>query len=224
MKMKNLINSKIKNKIEENIEIEEKNLIKKENSNTRTNIQGNIIVNNQELNKEKSKLEKTTERVQNEVKNIIAETTLNSLDDNTLKLTTKENFNKDENNKNSNINLDNYSKEDLLTLLINNPINIEEDDEEEEREEQINLNLNFNSKIPEEPENEEEDSDFHKALTKVLSKMAKNKNVNNNELFDLLVSDKEVVERELKKFHFNKKNNISDKIPDYIDRKKQKFR
>ena len=117
-----------------------------------------------------------------------------------FKIDTKENFNKDENNKNSNINLDNYSKEDLLTLLINNPINIEEDDEEEEREEQINLNLNFNSKIPEEPENEEEDSDFHKALTKVLSKMAKNKNVNNNELFDLLVSDKEVVETELKKY------------------------
>ncbi len=102
--------------------------------------------------------------------------------------------------KNSNLNLDNYSKEDLFNLLINNPINIEEDDEEEEREEQINLNLNFNSKIPEEPENEEEDSDFHKALTKVLSKMAKNKNVNNNELFDLLVSDKDVVERELKKY------------------------
>ena len=51
--MKNLINSKIKNKIEENIEIEEKNLIKKENSNSSTNIQENIIVNNQELNKDK---------------------------------------------------------------------------------------------------------------------------------------------------------------------------
>ena len=49
--------------------------------------------------------------------------------------------------------------------------------------------------------------------------MAKNKNVNNNELFDLLVSDKEVVERELKKYHFNKKINISDKIQNYIDRK-----
>ena len=60
MKMKNLINSKIKNKIEENIEIEEKNLIKKENSNSSTNIQENIIVNNQELNKDKSKLEKIT--------------------------------------------------------------------------------------------------------------------------------------------------------------------
>ena len=58
--MKNLINSKIKNKIEENIEIEEKNLIKKENSNSSTNIQENIIVNNQELNKDKSKLEKIT--------------------------------------------------------------------------------------------------------------------------------------------------------------------
>ncbi len=52
--------------------------------------------------------------------------------------------------------------------------------------------------------------------------MAKNKNINNNELFDLLVSDKEVVERELK--NFNKKINISDKIQNYIDRKKQKFR
>ena len=44
---------KIKNKKEENIEIEEKNLIKKENSNSSTNIQENIIVNNQELNKDK---------------------------------------------------------------------------------------------------------------------------------------------------------------------------
>ncbi len=52
--------------------------------------------------------------------------------------------------------------------------------------------------------------------------MAKNKNINNNELFDLLVSDKEVVERELK--NFNKKINISDKNQNYIDRKKQKFR
>ncbi len=52
--------------------------------------------------------------------------------------------------------------------------------------------------------------------------MAKNKNINNNELFDLLVSDKEAVERELK--NFNKKINISDKIQNYIDRKKQKFR
>ena len=58
--MKNLINSKIKNKIEENIIIEKKNLIKKENSNSSTNIQENIIVNNQELNKDKSKLEKIT--------------------------------------------------------------------------------------------------------------------------------------------------------------------
>ncbi len=49
--------------------------------------------------------------------------------------------------KNSNLNLDNYSKEDLLNLLINNPINIEEDDEEEEREEQINLNLNLIQKF-----------------------------------------------------------------------------
>ena len=44
-----------------------------------------------------------------------------------------------------------------------------------------------------------------------------------NYLIYQLVIKKQLKE-ELKKFHFNKKINISDKIPDYIDRKKQKFR
>ena len=176
---------------------------------------------NNNLKKEEPKLENTTERVKNEVKNIVAETTLTSLDNNTLKLTNekfienqKENKNEnlekkeiENNNNNNNINLDNYSKEDLITLLMNNPINInnEEEEEEEEREEEINLNLNFNTKIPEEPENEEDDdTDFNKALNKVLSKMIKKKNINNNELYDLIIRDKKKIENELKKYNLKR--------------------
>jgi len=191
---------------------------------------------NIQLKKEEPKLDNTIERVKNEVKNIVAETTLTSLDNNTLKLTNeklieKPKENKNENlkkkeientNNNNNINLENYTKDDLISLLVNNPINVnnEEEEEEEEREEEINLNLNFNTKIPEEPENEEDDdTDFNKALNKVLSNMAKNKNIDNNQLYDLLVSDKDIVENELKKYNFNHNINISSKIQNYIDKK-----
>ena len=230
------IHKSIKSNELHNINENEKEIKIVNNNQIKNNLNINQPLFNNNLKKEEPKLENTTERVKNEVKNIVAETTLTSLDNNTLKLTNekfienqKENKNEnlekkeiDNNNNNNNINLDNYSKEDLITLLMNNPINInnEEEEEEEEREEEINLNLNFNTKIPEEPENEEDDdSDFNKALTKVLSNMAKNKNVNNNQLYDLLVSDKDIVENELKKYNFNKNINISSKIQNYIDKK-----
>ena len=230
------IHKSIKSNELHNINENEKEIKIVNNNQIKNNLNINQPLFNNNLKKEEPKLENTTERVKNEVKNIVAETTLTSLDNNTLKLTNekfienqKENKNEnlekkeiENNNNNNNINLDNYSKEDLITLLMNNPINInnEEEEEEEEREEEINLNLNFNTKIPEEPENEEDDdSDFNKALTKVLSNMAKNKNVNNNQLYDLLVSDKDIVENELKKYNFNKNINISSKIQNYIDKK-----
>ena len=230
------IHKSIKSNELHNINENEKEIKIENNNQIKNNLNINQPLFNNNLKKEEPKLENTTERVKNEVKNIVAETTLTSLDNNTLKLTNekfienqKENKNEnlekkeiENNNNNNNINLDNYSKEDLITLLMNNPINInnEEEEEEEEREEEINLNLNFNTKIPEEPENEEDDdSDFNKALTKVLSNMAKNKNVNNNQLYDLLVSDKDIVENELKKYNFNKNINISSKIQNYIDKK-----
>ena len=61
-----------------------------------------------------------------------------------------------------------------------------------------NEDINSNIKIKDISEKEEEESDFNKALNKVLSKMIKKKNINNNELYDLLVSDKEIIENELK--------------------------
>ena len=57
-----------------------------------------------------------------------------------------------------------------------------------------NEDINSNIKIKDISEKEEEESDFNKALNKVLSKMIKKKNINNNELYDLLVSDKETIE------------------------------
>ena len=62
-----------------------------------------------------------------------------------------------------------------------------------------NEDINSNIKIKDISEKEEEESDFNKALNKVLSKMIKKKNINNNELYDSLISDKEIIENELKK-------------------------
>ena len=136
----------------------------------------------------------------------------------------KENENNN-NNNNNNLNLDTLSKDDLLALLMNNPINI---DEEEEKEEKIKLNLHFNSKIKEEQEKEKEkdddDTDFNKALNKVLSKLSKNKKSNNKELYDLLINDKELVENELKKYNLPKKINISKKIQSYIEKKNKNLK
>ena len=67
-----------------------------------------------------------------------------------------------------------------------------------------NEDINSNIKIKDISEKEEEESDFNKALNKVLSKMIKKKNINNNELYDLLVSYKETIENELKKYNLKR--------------------
>ena len=100
---------------------------------------------------------------------------------------------------------------------MNNPINAEE--EEEEKDEKIKLNLHFNSKIKDEQEKEDDDTNFNKALNKVLTKLSKNKKSNNNELYDLLLNDKDLIENELKKYNLPKKINISKKIQSYIEKK-----
>ena len=134
----------------------------------------------------------------------------------------KENKKENENNNNNNLNLDTLSKDDLLALLMNNPINA--DEEEEEKDQKIKLNLHFNSKIKEEQEKEDDDTDFNKALNKVLSKLSKNKKTNNNELYDLLINDKDLVENELKKYNLPKKINISKKIQSYIEKKNKNLK
>ena len=133
----------------------------------------------------------------------------------------KENENEN-NNNNNNLNLDTLSKDDLLALLMNNPINAEE--EEEEKDEKIKLNLHFNSKIKDEQEKEDDDTNFNKALNKVLTKLSKNKKSNNNELYDLLLNDKDLIENELKKYNLPKKINISKKIQSYIEKKNKNLK
>ena len=161
----------------------------------------NIIKEN---NKKENKNENTLQRIQNEVKNIVASTSIND----TIK--------KNENNLNNNNNIlnnENYSKEELITILMNNPI-----EKEEKNEKKIEINLN--KKIKEIEKEEEEDSNFNKALTKVLKKIMKKKNnKNNNELYDIILNDKEIIENELKKCGFKKNINISSKIKSYIDKK-----
>ena len=161
----------------------------------------NIIKEN---NKKENKNENTLQRIQNEVKNIVASTSIND----TIK--------KNENNLNKNNNIlnnENYSKEELINLLMNNPI-----EKEEKNEKKIEINLN--KKIKEIEKEEEEDSNFNKALTKVLKKIMKKKNnKNNNELYDIILNDKEIIENELKKCGFKKNINISSKIKSYIDKK-----
>ena len=161
----------------------------------------NIIKEN---NKKENKNENTLQRIQNEVKNIVASTSIND----TIK--------KNENNLNNNNNIlnnENYSKEELITILMNNPIEKEEKNEKK-------LEINLNKKIKEIEKEEEEDSNFNKALTKVLKKIMKKKNnKNNNELYDIILNDKEIIENELKKCGFKKNINISSKIKSYIDKK-----
>ena len=71
--------------------------------------------------------------------------------------------------------LDKYSKEDLLNILLNNPVNaqgtIEHDDNKE-----VNINISeANQKVKNlSPEGEE--ADFDTALTKILSQMVKDPN------------------------------------------------
>ena len=77
-------------------EIEKNNQIKND-----LNINHPLI--NIQLKKEEPKLDNTIERVKNEVKNIVAETTLTSLDNNTLKLTNEKLIEKPKENKNENL-------------------------------------------------------------------------------------------------------------------------
>ena len=166
-------------------------------------------IDQKEITNQENKNENTLQRIQNEVKNIVAETTLTSND--TLKKNTN-NIEKEKNeinNDKTNFNLDNYSKEELIEILMNNPIK-KDDEKIEKKEEKVEKNniknedINSNIKIKDISEKEEEESDFNKALNKVLSKMIKKKNINNNELYDLLVSDKETIENELKKYNLKR--------------------
>ena len=123
--------------------------------------------------------------------------------------------------------LDKYSKEDLLNILLNNPVNaqgtIEHDDNKE-----VNINISeANQKVKNlSPEGEE--ADFDTALTKILSQMVKDPNKkikgNENELYDILLCDREVIENELNKINFSKKVNMSEKIKTYLDKKEKKLK
>ena len=105
---------------------------------------------------------------------------------------------------------------------MNNPLkkNDEKKEKKEKEKEKANIkneDLNPNIKIKDISEKEEEESDFNNALNKVLSKMIKKKNINNNELYDLLVSDKEIIENELKKYNIKKNINLLEKFQNYVD-------
>ena len=97
--------------------------------------------------------------------------------------------------------LDKYSKEDLLNILLNNPVNaqgtIEHDDNKE-----VNINISEASQKVKNLSPEGEEADFDTALTKILSQMVKDPNKkikgNENELYDILLCDREVIENELK--------------------------
>ena len=179
-------------------------------------------IDDKEIKKEENKNENTLQRIQNEVKNIVAETTLTSNDTLKKNNNTIEKEKNEINNNKTNFNIDNYSKEELIDILMNNPIKIDDEkiekiEKKEEKEDIKNEDINSNMKIKDISEKEEEESDFNKALNKVLSKMIKKQNINNTELYDLLISDKETIENELKKYNFKKNINLLEKFQNYID-------
>ena len=166
-------------------------------------------IDDKEIKKEENKNENTLQRIQNEVKNIVAETTLTSNDTLKKNNNTIEKEKNEINNNKTNFNIDNYSKEELIDILMNNPIKIDDEkiekiEKKEEKEDIKNEDINSNMKIKDISEKEEEESDFNKALNKVLSKMIKKQNINNTELYDLLISDKETIENELKKYNLKR--------------------
>lgn len=81
-----------------------------------------------------------------------------------------------------------YSNEDLITILTSQDNNQNEISQ-----------IKISNKIPINYSNSAEiEKDFDVALTKILSKMVKESN-NNDEIYDILLSDKEKVEEELNK-------------------------
>ena len=101
------IHKSIKSNELHNINENEKEIKIENNNQIKNNLNINQPLFNNNLKKEEPKLENTTERVKNEVKNIVAETTLTSLDNNTLKLTNEKFIENQKENKNENLDKEN---------------------------------------------------------------------------------------------------------------------
>ena len=153
---------------------------------------------------------------------------------------TEDNNNKDNLNYQPN-QLDNYTKDDIINLLLQSPVQPENKDEnvnDEDKDEEITINIQepiknkSSSKVSKMVNknviNEVDEQDFDTALTKILSKMVKDPSKgidqNENEIYDILLSDKELIENELNKLHFSKKIDISDKIKTYLEKKEKKLK
>jgi hypothetical protein len=73
-----------------------------------------------------------------------------------------------------------------------------------------------------------QDQNFNQALTNILADISKNQSLSNDalsqEVYDLLINDKNLIETELKKYSLTKKTDIASKIKTYLDIRNQKLK
>lgn len=122
------------------------------------------------------------------------------------------------------LDLESMPKDDLINLLLKG-------DEQPVEKKKNKFKLNPRNPKPEmeniytnmqhmaEVKDPELNQDFNVALTKVLSKMMKESNNPNQEVFDILLADRDKIEEELQKYEFSKKTKIDEKIKNWIDKK-----
>ena len=127
---------------------------------------------------------------------------------------------------------------DVLNFLLSNPITVPQEASAKAKfpdEDNISEIKPFpqHSKIPNPNTNfpanlgsshETNEADFNQALTKILSNMSKNASSAQDEVYDLLINDKELIENELKKYSFTKRTDIASKIKTYLDIRSQKMK
>ncbi|MCQ2819322.1 MAG: hypothetical protein MJ252_18825 [archaeon] len=150
----------------------------------------------------------------------------------------------EDSSKNQPFDIDNMSKDEVLAMLLNTPIeNINEINKEKSKKEGNNSNedsfegeeiddgeVMIHLKDDDKSKNtnaianiEIEEKNFDAALTKILSKMVKDQDAygGNGEIYDLLLNDRELIETELVKANANKKKDISKKVKSYLDKKEK---
>lgn len=88
--------------------------------------------------------------------------------------------------------LNSCSNNDLISILVNQDSDLNESPQNKSSNK---IPINYSASV-------EIEKDFDVALTKILSKMVKEKD-NNNEIYDILLSDKDKVEEELNKVKLN---------------------
>ena len=127
---------------------------------------------------------------------------------------------------NNNHNPNPSNSETLNFLLTTSPMTLPHTSNELTYENNINKINQTKSHIQTNPKSQEQN--FNQALTNILSSISKNQSLSNDalsqEVYDLLVNDKNLIETELKKYSLTKTTDIASKIKTYLDIHNQKLK